>query len=92
MTAKSKVPTFEEAISQLEEITRQLEKGSLSLNDSVQAYEKGMRLSELCSAMLKKAEGKLEAIESNGEGKLVRRSIDLKEGEAGTVEQSRLFQ
>ena len=95
MAAKHKVPSFEEAISQLEEITRQLEKGSLSLNDSVQAYEKGMQLSALCSEMLKKAERKLEFIEANEaneEGKLEPKKIDLEEGETGSVEQSRLFQ
>ena len=92
MAAKQKKPSFEEAIQQLEEITRQLEKGSLSLDHSIQAYEKGMQLSKLCSEMLKKAERKLESIEMNEKGELERKSIDLEEGEKGSVEQSRLFQ
>ena len=92
MATKHKAPSFEEAIKQLEEITRQLEKGSLSLNDSVQAYEKGIQLSKMCAEILKKAERKLESIESNGEGKLEHKSIEIEEGEVGTIEQSRLFQ
>lgn len=92
MAVKQKALSFEEAIRQLEDITRQLERGSLSLNDSVRAYEKGMQLSRLCSEMLKKAEGKLESIEANGEGKLERKNIELEEGERGSVEQNRLFQ
>ena len=92
MAGKKKNPSFEEAIQELEEITRHLERGSLSLDDSIQAYEKGMRLSKLCCEILKKAERKLESIEMNEKGELEHKELHLEEGETGTVEQSRLFQ
>ena len=90
--SKTKTPSFEEAIQQLEEITRQLERGSLSLDASIQAYEKGMYLGELCSKMLKRAERKLESIERNESGTVERKTIEMEEGEEGSTDQSRLFQ
>ena len=59
--------SFEEALVQLENITNDLEKGNLSLEESILAYDKGMKLSELCSSLLKKAEGKLQKIEKDKE-------------------------
>ena len=40
--------SFEEALTQLEELTKLLERGSLSLDDSIIAYEKGIKLGEQC--------------------------------------------
>ena len=66
-------PTFEEAVQELEEITRALESGSLSLEDSIKAYERGMELRALCLELLQKAEQKLELVERNHQGDLERR-------------------
>ena len=92
MPAKTKNISFEEAITQLEEITNQLQNGSLSLDASVKAYEKGMKLSELCTKMLNIAEGKLASIERNENGELEQKKIELADSELGTIRQNRLFQ
>ncbi len=68
-------PSFEEAVQELEEITRALETGSLGLEDSIRAYERGMTLRALCLELLQKAEQKLEMVERNLQGRAERRAI-----------------
>jgi len=90
MAKKQKSPTFEEALGELEEITRSLESGGLSLDDSIKAYEKGMELRKLCLEMLGKAEKKLEYLEKKENGELEKVSLDS--GAApGEEDQSNLF-
>ena len=73
--SKKKEPGFEEALQELEEITRALEGGELSLDDSIKSYEKGMELKKLCLDILKKAEKKLEYLEKNNDGGLEKKSL-----------------
>jgi exodeoxyribonuclease VII small subunit len=56
---------FEQSIMELEELVRQLEKGELSLEDSLQHFEKGIRLARECQNILKKAEQKIESLTIN---------------------------
>lgn len=55
--------SFEEAITQLENIVRELESGRIKLDDAVAAYEKAMTLKQLCEAKLKSAQLKIEKLE-----------------------------
>ena len=50
---------FEEAMQKLETITSDLEKGDLSLEDSVVKFEEGMKLSKKCNEIIEKAEKKI---------------------------------
>lgn len=54
--------TFEEAMKKLETIVQQLESGTFSLEQSVDLYEQGMRLSLHCEQKLKQAEQKIEIL------------------------------
>lgn len=54
--------TFEEALKRLEEITKKLEIGNISLDESVQLFEEGSRLKKHCEALLKEAQLKVEKI------------------------------
>lgn len=58
--------TFEEALSKLEKIVRELESGDSSLDDSVKLFEEGIKLSGICSAYLKDAQQKVEILIDNG--------------------------
>ncbi len=88
-----KGPSFEEALDQLEEITRQLESGQLTLDASIQAFERGMELRKICMEMLQRAEQKLEYLERQADGALERKPIDSPdESQRSAVSQSRLFQ
>ena len=68
---KPETPPFEVALKQLEEIVQRLEKGELSLEDSLKLYEEGIRLSRLCHAKLDEAEGRIEQLLKNARGELV---------------------
>lgn len=50
---------FEEAMQELEKIANDLEKGDLSLEESVTKFEEGMKLSKQCNDMIEKAEKKI---------------------------------
>jgi exodeoxyribonuclease VII small subunit len=60
---------FEQAMKQLEEIVAKLEKGDISLEDSIAAYEKGELLKARCEELLKQAEVRIEKIRLGADGK-----------------------
>ena len=47
--------TFEELLKELQEVVNSLESGKLSLEESVEAYKKGMNLSLECKKRLEEA-------------------------------------
>ena len=47
--------TFEELLKELQEVVNSLESGKLSLEESVEAYKKGMTLSLECKIRLEEA-------------------------------------
>lgn len=56
---EEKEMNFEEAMKSLEEIAASLEKGDLSLDESVSKFEQGMKLSKKCNEILEQAEKKI---------------------------------
>ena len=40
--------TFEEAMNELEKLVESLDKGDISLDQAISAYDKGSRLKDLC--------------------------------------------
>ena len=56
MTKITKMIQFEKSISELESIVMQLEKGELSLEDSLKQFEKGITLARNCEETLNKAD------------------------------------
>ena len=59
---------FEKALEELEELVSSMEDGKLSLEDSLQASEIGIKLTRECQAALKKAEQKVQVlINENGD-------------------------
>ncbi len=56
---------FEKSISELESIVMQLEKGELSLEDSLKQFEKGITLARKCEETLNKAEQKIEMLSAS---------------------------
>lgn len=74
MAAKEKDVSFEEALNELEQIAEKLERGQLTLEDSIKAYERGMDLKKICSERLKEAEGKIEFLAKAPDGKIVKES------------------
>ncbi|MFA0753422.1 MAG: hypothetical protein IMHGJWDQ_001197 [Candidatus Fervidibacter sp.] len=62
--------TFEEALSRLEEIVRQLESGELTLDETVRLYEEGQRLLAFCQRKLADAEKRIKVITVTEEGSI----------------------
>tara|TARA_B100001250_G_scaffold362758_1_gene341678 strand:+ start:136 stop:375 length:240 start_codon:yes stop_codon:yes gene_type:complete len=59
---------FERALESLEEIVSSMEKGDLTLEDSLKAFETGIKLTRECQAALKDAEQKVRVLsKENGE-------------------------
>ena len=67
--ATDEAPSFEEALKRLTAIVERLESGELSLEQSLQLFEEGTRLSRTSQAQLDAAEKRVEellAIDANG--------------------------
>lgn len=73
--------TFEKALSDLEEIVAKLEKGGLSLNESLALFEKGVKMSRFLRAELDKAERKVEILLKDEKGRLKAEDFEAEPGE-----------
>jgi exodeoxyribonuclease VII small subunit len=62
--------SFEDAISQLEEIVRHLEDGEGKLDDAIKAYERGDLLKRHCEAKLQEAQARVDKIIRGSDGTL----------------------
>jgi len=67
---------FEEAIEDLEKIVERLESGELSLEDSLTAFEDGVRLIKICNQKLAEVEKKIELLVKDKDGKLQLKPLD----------------
>ena len=57
--------TFEEAMNELEKLVESLDKGDISLDQAISAYDKGSQLKDLCQKKLDEAKMKVETIHSS---------------------------
>ncbi|MDB5056256.1 MAG: exodeoxyribonuclease small subunit [Bacilli bacterium] len=59
--------SFEEAMDQLEQLVAKLEDGDVPLEQAIDLFQEGMKLSHLCSQKLEQVERKIEMlVEENG--------------------------
>ncbi len=59
--------TFEEALNQLTTLVEKLESGQLPLEESVAAFEEGVKLTRRCEALLDQAEQRLQVLGNQDE-------------------------
>ncbi|MEN8231389.1 MAG: exodeoxyribonuclease VII small subunit [Thermodesulfobacteriota bacterium] len=57
-----KKKSFEDALAKLEDITNELEKGELPLEDSLKYFDEGVKLAEYCNSKLNDAQRKVEIL------------------------------
>ena len=62
---------FEDALTRLEEIVEKLEEGDLPLEESLSAFEEGIKLSRVCAKLLNEAERKVEILIKGEDGQLI---------------------
>ncbi len=67
---------FEEAMSELEQITRHLEQDTQGLDESIDAWSRAMALRQHCEALLEKARLKVEKIIPQEGGNLKLTDLD----------------
>ena len=61
--------TFEASLEALEQIVRELEKGELSLERSLELFERGIKLSRECQERLSQAERRIEMLMRDNQGR-----------------------
>ena len=57
--------TFEKAMKELEELVDSLDKGDVSLDEAIAAYDRGSQLKDYCQKKLLEAKMKIETIQSS---------------------------
>jgi exodeoxyribonuclease VII small subunit len=55
-------PAFEKSLQELEALVVKMEQGNLSLEESLQHFERGIQLTRTCQQALKEAEQKVEIL------------------------------
>ena len=62
---------FEKAMSRLEKIVEELERGDLDIDKSLEIFEEGIKMSRLCSKKINEAEAKIEKLTKSKKGELI---------------------
>jgi exodeoxyribonuclease VII small subunit len=73
---------FEEALQKLETIVTQMEEGDLPLEETLKAFEEGVRLARFCASKLDEAERKVEKLMRDQAGKLQTTSFSEEENDS----------
>jgi exodeoxyribonuclease VII small subunit len=63
---KSAAPAFEAAMAEIEKIVERMESGELSLEASLELFERGVLLSDACRKQLDEAETRVEILLKKG--------------------------
>jgi exodeoxyribonuclease VII small subunit len=72
---------FEKHLTQLETVVDQLERGDLTLEESVRLFEEGMKLSQACKEELEQAEGRIQVLVEARAGKMQVAEMDVEQDE-----------
>ena len=59
--------SFEETLEELENLVQRMESGDLGLEESLKAFERGIKLTRACQDALKDAELKVQTLTASGE-------------------------
>jgi exodeoxyribonuclease VII small subunit len=70
---------FEKHLTQLETVVERLEKGDLTLDESVRLFEEGMKHSQACKEELEQAEGRIQVLVETKGGKMQVAEMEIEE-------------
>lgn len=68
MASRKKSVDFEQKLNQLETLVNDMEKGTLTLEESLKAFEQGVKLTRECQQALKEAELRVDMLTREGDG------------------------
>jgi exodeoxyribonuclease VII small subunit len=74
---------FEEHLTQLETVVERLERGDLTLEESVRLFEEGMKLSQACKEELEQAEGRIQVLVEGKGGSM--QAVDMERDEEDEI-------
>lgn len=74
--------SFEAALAELQALVESLEKGEVNLEESLQAFERGVELTRECQAALLKAEQKIQILTQDGQLEAFGYAVQLTEQKA----------
>ena len=81
--------SFEKALEDLEKIVEKLEKGGLSLSESLALFEKGVKLARFLRDELEKAEKKVELLLKDEKGEVKSEPFELEKEEGAASEEKK---
>jgi exodeoxyribonuclease VII small subunit len=77
MPAEIAAMSFEQALTELQALVKQLEKGESKLDDAIASYERGALLKQHCEAKLREAQMKVDKIVLGANGSVGTQPADL---------------
>ena len=86
---EQQIRTFEASLEALEQIVRELERGDLSLEKSLELFEQGIRLSRECQERLNQAERRIEVLLRDNQGRPVVSSFEKTKEMSDEIEPDR---
>ncbi len=72
---------FEKAMSRLEKIVEELERGDSDIDKSLEIFEEGIKMSRLCSKKLNEAEARIEKLTKDKKGDLITELFPIEDEE-----------
>ena len=76
-----KTKSFEEAMTELESVVNELENENLSLDKSMEKFQKGIELSNYCNTLLDDAEKKITVLIEKNDGTMKEEKFELEKEE-----------
>jgi len=76
-----KEKAFEEALKELEEIVNRLEQGEIPLEQALQLFEQGVKLSRACHTKLDEAQKRVEILLKDEGGKMTPQPFKMEQGD-----------
>jgi exodeoxyribonuclease VII small subunit len=78
------MPSFEAQLAELEKVVEKLEKGDLTLEESVTLFERGVHLSNACKKQLSSAESRIQVLlepDEDGPVRVEELAVEVADGE-----------
>ena len=69
--------SFEDSLKELEEVAIKLETGNLGLDEAIEEFEKGMKLSKECTKKLDEAEKKINILVEDANGDVIEEKFEV---------------
>ena len=73
----NKALSYEEAVAELEDIVKKLERGEAKLEESGKLYERGIKLARYCSKILNSMEEKMTQISQGADGIIEENNLEI---------------